>query len=104
MTTLPLLFAALRAKLRRTKPAAEASPAGPWAAEVPPFVLPTVRLPQRTPGMALIRERVALQMIGLMPHTSHRPKEHIIRVRPGWIVADITAEFDAITAQLAEVS
>lgn len=102
MTRLPLLFAAIRAKLRRQpEHTAPVSPA-PWAAEVPPFLLPTVRLPKRTPGMALIRERVALQMTGFMPHTSHQPPEHIIRVRPGWVVADVTAEFQAITSRLVD--
>lgn len=105
MTTTWAILAAIKTKLcnRKAPKAAPVSPA-PWAAEVPPFVLPTVRLPQRTPGMALIRERVALQMTGFMPHTSHRAQEHIIRVRPGWIVADVTAEFAAITAQLRTVA
>lgn len=94
-----LLIKGLIAKAKHREDRREKALPPPWAAEVPPFVLPAAPLPQRTPGMALIRERVGLQMAGLMPHTSHRAREDFPRPRPGWIAVDVTQEFRAIVAR-----
>lgn len=99
MNPLPLIFAVLVSAFTRKprpRPAPLVTEPG-WAATTPPYVLPTAPLPQRCPGMALIRERVGLQMAGFLPHTSHRAPEDLPRVRPGWVALDVTAEFNRIT-------
>jgi hypothetical protein len=102
LATGSLLIHALIAKAKQQGDRREEPVSPPWAGEVPPFVLPTVALPQRTPGMALVRERVGLQMAGLMPHTSHRSREDFPRVRAGWVAVDVTQEFRAIVARSYE--
>lgn len=110
MTTLPLLFAAVRAKLRRKPDRLLTAPSlarTTWRdlfpAEWPAFYIDSATAAGDRAWFERLRlqqERDAL----LGPGPKHADRDSLLRVRPGWIVADVTAEFAAITAQLRTVA